>query len=87
MHYGKLDPVTNSLKFPLSRPCHAGEECFLSYGSFSSSHLLTFYGFLPRRDNPYDVIPLGKSAIFSMYTCKLQKGSIAVNGYLFMVLT
>lgn len=54
-----MDPVTNSLKFPMSRPCNAGEECFLSYGNFSSSHLLTFYGFLPGQDNPYDVVPLG----------------------------
>ncbi|XP_011079300.1 uncharacterized protein LOC105162846 isoform X1 [Sesamum indicum] len=58
MKYGRIDASTNSLKFPLSRPCHSGEQCFLSYGNFSSSHLLTFYGFIPRGDNPYDVIPL-----------------------------
>ncbi|KAL0346032.1 UNVERIFIED_CONTAM: hypothetical protein Sradi_4434500, partial [Sesamum radiatum] len=58
MHYGRIDASTNSLKFPLSRPCHSGEQCFLSYGNFSSSHLLTFYGFLPQGDNPYDIIPL-----------------------------
>ncbi|PNX76154.1 SET domain-containing protein [Trifolium pratense] len=58
MHYGKVDPSTNSLKFCLSRPCRSGEECCLSYGNFSSSHFITFYGFLPRGDNPYDVIPL-----------------------------
>ncbi|RDY09272.1 [Fructose-bisphosphate aldolase]-lysine N-methyltransferase, chloroplastic, partial [Mucuna pruriens] len=57
-HYGKVDPATNSLKFCLSRPCRSGEECCLSYGNFSSSHLITFYGFLPQGDNPYDVIPL-----------------------------
>ncbi|XP_027176110.1 uncharacterized protein LOC113775431 isoform X2 [Coffea eugenioides] len=57
-HYGKVDPLTDSVKFPLSRPCNAGEQCFLTYGNFSSSHLLTFYGFLPRQKNPYDVIPL-----------------------------
>lgn len=59
LHYGKVDTATNSLKFRLSRPCSAGEECFLSYGNFSSSHLLTFYGFLPQGDNLYDIIPLG----------------------------
>ncbi|KAK7265269.1 hypothetical protein RJT34_32887 [Clitoria ternatea] len=58
MHYGKVDPATNSLKFRLSRPCKSGEECYLSYGNFSSSHLITFYGFLPQGDNRYDVIPL-----------------------------
>ncbi|KAB1204238.1 SET domain-containing protein 4 [Morella rubra] len=58
LHYGKVDTATNSLKFRLSRPCSAGEECFLSYGNFSSSHLLTFYGFLPQGDNLYDIIPL-----------------------------
>ncbi|XP_012573448.1 uncharacterized protein [Cicer arietinum] len=58
MHYGKVDPSTNSLKFCLSRPCRAGEECCLSYGNLSSSHLITFYGFVPQGDNPYDVIPL-----------------------------
>nr|XP_027069744.1 N-lysine methyltransferase setd6-like isoform X2 [Coffea arabica] len=57
-HYGKVDPLTDSVKFPLSRPCNAGEQCFLTYGNFSSSHLLTFYGFLPRQKNPYDVILL-----------------------------
>nr|GFD48265.1 SET domain-containing protein [Tanacetum cinerariifolium] len=34
------------------------EQCYLSYGNLSSSHLITFYGFLPKGDNPYDVIPL-----------------------------
>ncbi|KAJ4709331.1 [Fructose-bisphosphate aldolase]-lysine N-methyltransferase, chloroplastic [Melia azedarach] len=58
VHYGKVDPATNSLKFPLSRPCSAGEQCCLSYGNFSTSHLITFYGFLPQGDNPYDVIPI-----------------------------
>ncbi|XP_059289907.1 uncharacterized protein LOC132043430 isoform X2 [Lycium ferocissimum] len=58
MHYGKVDSTTNSIKFPLSRSCNAGEQCFLGYGSFSSSHLLTFYGFLPQLDNYYDLIPL-----------------------------
>ncbi|XP_016514628.1 ribulose-1,5 bisphosphate carboxylase/oxygenase large subunit N-methyltransferase, chloroplastic-like isoform X1 [Nicotiana tabacum] len=58
VHYGKVDFTTNSIKFPLSRPCNAGEQCFLGYGNFSSSHLLTFYGFLPQLDNYYDVIPL-----------------------------
>ncbi|KAJ8751007.1 hypothetical protein K2173_016188 [Erythroxylum novogranatense] len=58
VHYGKVDPRTSTLKFPLSRPCCVGEQLCLSYGNFSSSHLITFYGFLPEGDNPYDVIPL-----------------------------
>ena len=58
--YGKVDSTTNTLKFRLSRPCGAGQECFLSYGNFSSSHLVTFYGFVPKGDNPYDIIPLGE---------------------------
>lgn len=58
MQYGKVDSTTNSLKFPLSRPCNAGEQCFLSYGNLSSSHLITFYGFSTQADNPYDVIPI-----------------------------
>uniref|UniRef100_J3MRI8 SET domain-containing protein n=1 Tax=Oryza brachyantha TaxID=4533 RepID=J3MRI8_ORYBR len=58
LNYGRVDKATNSLKFPLSRPCKAGEQCFLSYGKHPGSHLITFYGFLPRGDNPYDVIPL-----------------------------
>ncbi|CAL0307024.1 unnamed protein product [Lupinus luteus] len=57
-HYGKVSAGMNSLKFCLSRPCRSGEECCLSYGNFSSSHLITFYGFLPQGNNPYDVIPL-----------------------------
>ncbi|KAJ7955775.1 [Fructose-bisphosphate aldolase]-lysine N-methyltransferase, chloroplastic [Quillaja saponaria] len=58
MQYGKVDTATNSLQFCLSRPSGIGEECLLSYGNLSSSHLITFYGFLPQGDNPYDVIPL-----------------------------
>ncbi|KAI3775319.1 hypothetical protein L1987_49890 [Smallanthus sonchifolius] len=58
MHYGRVDNTTNSLKFPLVRPCKAGEQCYLTYGNLSSSHLITFYGFLPKGDNPYNVIPL-----------------------------
>ncbi|KNA09545.1 hypothetical protein SOVF_152550 [Spinacia oleracea] len=58
LHYGKVDTVTNTLKFPLSRPCSRGEQCYLSYGNLPSSHLLTFYGFLPQEMNPFDIIPL-----------------------------
>ncbi|PNT66964.1 hypothetical protein BRADI_3g18940v3 [Brachypodium distachyon] len=58
LNYGRVDQATKSLKFPLSRPCKAGQQCFLSYGKHSGSHLITFYGFLPREDNPYDVVPL-----------------------------
>ncbi|XP_058113766.1 uncharacterized protein LOC131256752 isoform X2 [Magnolia sinica] len=58
LHYGRVDSATNSLRFRLSRPCKGGEQCYLSYGSLSGSHLVTFYGFLPKGDNPYDVIPL-----------------------------
>ncbi|RLN03298.1 uncharacterized protein C2845_PM13G07760 [Panicum miliaceum] len=58
LNYGRVDEAIKSLKFPLSRPCDAGEQCFLSYGKHPGSHLVTFYGFLPRGDNPYDVIPL-----------------------------
>ncbi|RWW00618.1 hypothetical protein GW17_00036408, partial [Ensete ventricosum] len=58
LHYGRVDPESKSLKFPVSRPCEAGDQCNLSYGSFPSSHLIMFYGFLPKGDNPYDVIPL-----------------------------
>ncbi|KMT14535.1 hypothetical protein BVRB_4g073050 [Beta vulgaris subsp. vulgaris] len=58
LHYGRVDATTNTLKFPLSRPCKKGEQCYLSYGNLSSSHLLTFYGFIPQPPNPFDVIPL-----------------------------
>nr|XP_010913651.1 uncharacterized protein LOC105039260 [Elaeis guineensis] len=58
LHYGRVDQSTKSLKFHVSRPCKAGEQCYLSYGTFPGSHLITFYGFLPKGDNPYDVIPL-----------------------------
>ncbi|KAK9275714.1 hypothetical protein L1049_022982 [Liquidambar formosana] len=75
MHYGKVDSATNSLKFPLSRPCSVGEQCYLSYGNFSSSHLITFYGFLPQGDNPYDIIPLdidAAQADFSEEGCPMS---------------
>ncbi|KAK9931760.1 hypothetical protein M0R45_019024 [Rubus argutus] len=56
LNHSILQP--NTLKFRLSRPCNAGQECCLSYGNLSTSHLVTFYGFLPQGNNPYDVIPL-----------------------------
>ncbi|XP_077238307.1 SET domain-containing protein isoform X2 [Tasmannia lanceolata] len=58
LHYGRVDLAEKSLKFRVLRPCKGGEQCYLSYGSFSGSHLVNFYGFLPKGDNPYDVIPL-----------------------------
>ncbi|PRQ37436.1 putative [Fructose-bisphosphate aldolase]-lysine N-methyltransferase [Rosa chinensis] len=58
VNYGRVDSATNTIKFRLSRPCSAGQECCLSYGNLSTSHLVTFYGFLPQGYNPYDVIPL-----------------------------
>ncbi|CAN6677791.1 unnamed protein product [Malus baccata var. baccata] len=58
VNYGRIDAAANTLKFCLSRSCSAGQECCLSYGDFSSSHLVTFYGFIPQGENPYDVILL-----------------------------
>ncbi|KAK9084536.1 hypothetical protein Syun_031552 [Stephania yunnanensis] len=58
LHYGRVTSSTKSLKFALSRPCRGGDQCYLSYGNFSSSHLITFYGFLPKGNNFYDVIPM-----------------------------
>ncbi|KAM1282123.1 hypothetical protein ACFX2I_022643 [Malus domestica] len=58
VNYGRIDAAANTLKFCLSRSCSAGQECCLSYGDFSSSHLVTFYGFIPQGENPYDVIQL-----------------------------
>ncbi|XP_043710342.1 uncharacterized protein LOC122659276 [Telopea speciosissima] len=84
LHYGKVDSATKSLKFSLSRPCREGEQCYLSYGNFSSSHLLTFYGFLPNRDNPYDVIQLdiddlnaddSRSCLVSDWTTHMVRGT------------
>lgn len=60
VNYGRVDSATNTINFRLSRPCSAGQECCLSYGNLSTSHLVTFYGFLPQGYNPYDVIPLGE---------------------------
>ncbi|CAB4292890.1 unnamed protein product [Prunus armeniaca] len=68
VHYGRVDSATNTLKFRLSRPCNAGQECCLSYGNFSSSHLITFYGFVPQGDNLYDVIPLDIDAAQDDFT-------------------
>ncbi|KAK1275435.1 hypothetical protein QJS04_geneDACA003996 [Acorus gramineus] len=58
LNYGRVDSATKSLKLRVSRPCMRGEQCYLSYGNFSSSHLVTFYGFFLKGDNFYDVIPL-----------------------------
>eukprot|EP00252_Welwitschia_mirabilis_P020546 TRINITY_DN5062_c0_g1_i1.p1 TRINITY_DN5062_c0_g1~~TRINITY_DN5062_c0_g1_i1.p1 ORF type:complete len:320 (-),score=42.52 TRINITY_DN5062_c0_g1_i1:473-1432(-) len=56
-HYGRVNNKTESLQLHMSRPCKVGQQCFLSYGSLSNSHLITFYGFL-LRGNPYDTIPI-----------------------------
>ncbi|GLJ43700.1 hypothetical protein SUGI_0909910 [Cryptomeria japonica] len=58
MHYGRVDPKSDTLKLYVSRPCKYGQQCFLSYGPLPSSHLVTFYGFLLRGDNVYDTIPI-----------------------------
>ncbi|KAJ4754957.1 Histone-lysine N-methyltransferase setd3 [Rhynchospora pubera] len=71
-HYGRVDPTTRSLKFPLSRPCESGQQCYLSYGSYSSSHLLTFYGFIPKGYNYYDFIPLDFDAADGDSSAKSQ---------------
>ncbi|XP_048323513.2 uncharacterized protein LOC107410546 isoform X2 [Ziziphus jujuba] len=80
VHYGRIDSATNSLKFCLSRPCSAGEECFLSYGNFSSSHLITFYGFVPKGHNPYDIFPLE----FEDGTCHMVRATwLSRNNHIF----
>lgn len=81
IHYGKVDSMTNTLKFPLSRPCLIGEQCCLSYGNFSSSHLITFYGFIPQGDNPYDVIPLGNFQLYHLGLGTLERKSSLVPRY------
>ncbi|KAJ4959387.1 hypothetical protein NE237_026498 [Protea cynaroides] len=85
LHYGKVDSATKSLKFSLSRPCRQGEQCYLTYGNFSSSHLLTFYGFLPNGDNLYDIIDLdigddqnaddSRDHYFSMHSTHMVRGT------------
>ncbi|KAG6520181.1 hypothetical protein ZIOFF_017219 [Zingiber officinale] len=59
VHCGRVDPVTKSLKLPVSLPREKGNQHYLSYGNLPSSHFLMFYGFLPNGDNFYDVILLG----------------------------
>lgn len=56
-HYSKVDSKSQKLVLRAARPCKAGQQCFLHYGSFSNSHLLTFYGFLFHKDNPFDYVP------------------------------
>ncbi|XP_020583214.1 ribulose-1,5 bisphosphate carboxylase/oxygenase large subunit N-methyltransferase, chloroplastic isoform X2 [Phalaenopsis equestris] len=85
LHYGRVDSETKVLKFQLARKCRRGEQCYLSYGSFSGSHLIMFYGFLPNGDNPYDIIPLDfevpetedcqSQTIESFRTCHMVRGS------------
>lgn len=41
--YGKADFTRNSLKFSLSGQYNAVEQCFLSYGELSSSHLISIF--------------------------------------------
>ncbi|PKU77864.1 [Fructose-bisphosphate aldolase]-lysine N-methyltransferase, chloroplastic [Dendrobium catenatum] len=73
IHYGRVDSETKCLKFQLARQCKRGEQCYLSYGSLSGSHLVMFYGFLPKGDNPYDIIPLGMGSSSSTATSRATK--------------
>lgn len=75
VNYGRVDSATNTIRFRLSRPCSAGQECCLSYGNLSTSHLATFYGFLPQGYNPYDVIPLGEFIALSLCSRVYNKRS------------
>ncbi|CAN1229313.1 [Fructose-bisphosphate aldolase]-lysine N-methyltransferase, chloroplastic [Linum grandiflorum] len=80
--FGAVDRATGMLKFPLSRPCSAGEQCCLGYGNLSSSHLITFYGFLPQGDNPYDVIPLdADGSSVSSWTSHMVRGTWFSNNH------
>ena len=57
VRYGRLDPISQSLRLRAFRPCPAGQQCFLSYGPLPSLKLLLFYGFVPA-DNPHDTCSL-----------------------------
>ncbi|MCO5557929.1 hypothetical protein L7F22_011502 [Adiantum nelumboides] len=57
-HYSKVDPESKALILCSARPCIAGQQCFLSYGALSNSHLLMFYGFMLSEKNPFDVVPI-----------------------------
>ncbi|GBG82668.1 hypothetical protein CBR_g35033 [Chara braunii] len=57
-NFSKLDPVSKTLRLRALRSCDRGKECYLSYGALPNSHLLMFYGFIPREPNPYDTIQI-----------------------------
>lgn len=57
-HYSKVDCVSRALLLRSVRPCKSGQQCFLNYGAFSNSHLLTFYGFILDHKNPFDIVPI-----------------------------
>ncbi|XP_057536809.1 uncharacterized protein LOC130814683 isoform X1 [Amaranthus tricolor] len=82
LNYGRVDSASKTLKFPLSRPCKRGEQCYLSYGNLSNSHLLTFYGFLPQEMNPFDIIPLD---IVEAPECSSKDGYLACDTTTYMV--
>ncbi|KAI5083007.1 hypothetical protein GOP47_0002750 [Adiantum capillus-veneris] len=57
-HYSKIDTKSKTLVLHSARPCNAGQQCLLSYGALSNSHLLMFYGFILSNKNPFDVVPI-----------------------------
>ena len=57
VRYSRLAPVSCCLHFTLCRPCAAGQQCYLSYGSLPNLKLLLFYG-MAVPANPQDVVKL-----------------------------
>lgn len=57
-HYSKVDAEDAALILRSARPCKAGYQCFLNYGTFPNSHFLMFYGFTLGQENVFDVIPI-----------------------------
>lgn len=66
-HYSKIDCQDAALILRSARPCKAGHQCFLNYGTFPNSHFLMFYGFTLGEENPFDVVPIGVSLIGPIY--------------------
>ncbi|KAG2436622.1 hypothetical protein HYH02_011557 [Chlamydomonas schloesseri] len=79
VHFSKVDAASGGLRVRAFRPCAAGRQLFLSYGPYSNSKLLLFYGFaLP--DNPVDEVELGPLQMPPGPTGTDRRGLLAAAG-------
>ncbi|GAB4816642.1 hypothetical protein N2152v2_003688 [Parachlorella kessleri] len=57
VRYGRVNPATRTLDYPVFRHCSQGQQAFLSYGPVPNLKVLCYYGFVIP-NNPHDLVML-----------------------------